>query len=142
LCSSLAGKRLTMVGGDHVYRFHNLLLDLQRRSEGKRFPCLGEEFCTHHHLCSRAARNNPILKEESMRYIRSPSIEDLVQTGSSLVNYILSDTLLALPDPEAPEYSVPYIHAFSGVRSRETYWLASARKTDVLILGRGPFSAP
>lgn len=142
LCSSLAGKRLTMVGGDHVHRFHNLLLEHQRRFEGKRFPCLGKEFCTHHHMCSRATRNNPLLKEELIRYIRSPSTEELVQTGSSLVNYILSDTLLALPDPEAPEYSVPYIHAFSGVRSRETYWLASARKADILILGRGPFSAP
>ncbi|KAG2031197.1 hypothetical protein BDR03DRAFT_1016337 [Suillus americanus] len=142
LCSSLAGNRLTMVGGDHVYRFHDLLLDHQKRSEGKRFPCLGKEFCTHHHLCLRATRNNLVLKEELMRYIRSPSVEELVRTGSSLVNYILSDTLLTLPDPEAPEYSVPYIHAFSGVRSRETYWLASARKSDILILGRGPFSAP
>ncbi|KAG1765303.1 hypothetical protein EV702DRAFT_1152266 [Suillus placidus] len=142
LCSSLAGKRLTMVGGDHVYRFHNLLLDHQKRSEGKRFPCLGKEFCTHHHLCLQAARNNPVLKEELMRYIRSPSVEELVQTSSSLVNYVLSDTLLTLPDPEAPEYSVPYIHAFSGVRSRETYWIASARKADILILGRGPLSAP
>ncbi|KAG2118209.1 uncharacterized protein F5147DRAFT_768340 [Suillus discolor] len=142
LCSSLAGKRLTMVGGDHVHRFHNLLLEHQRRFEGKRFPCLGKEFCTHHHLCSRATRNNPVLKEELSRYIRSPSTEELVQTGSSLVNYVLSDTLLTLPDPEAPEYSVPYIHPFSGVRSRETYWLASARKADILILGRGPFSAP
>ncbi|KAG1842338.1 hypothetical protein F4604DRAFT_1827138 [Suillus subluteus] len=126
LCSSLAGKRLTIVGGDHVYRFHNLLLDHQKRSEGKRFPCLGKEFCTHHHLCLRATRNNPLLKEEPMRYISSPSVEELVQTGSSLDNY----------------YSVPYIHAFSGVRSRETYWLTSAKKADVLILGRGPFSAP
>ncbi|KAG2123015.1 hypothetical protein BD769DRAFT_1472621 [Suillus cothurnatus] len=142
LCSSLAGKRLIMVGGDHVYRFHNLLLDHQKRSEGKRFPCLGKEFCTHHHLCLRATRNNPDLKEEPMRYISSPSVEELMQTGSSLVNYVLSDTLLTLPDPEAPEYSVPYIHRFSGVRSRETYWLASAKKADVLILGRGPFSAP
>ncbi|KAG1742468.1 hypothetical protein EDB19DRAFT_1701207 [Suillus lakei] len=142
LCSSLAGKRLTMVGGNQIYRFHNLLLDHQKRSEGKRFPCLGKEFCTHHHLCLRAPRNNPVLKEELVRYIRSPSVEKLMQTGSSLVNYVLSDTLLTLPDPEAPEYSVPYIHAFSGVRSRETYWLASARKADILILGRGPFSAP
>ncbi|KAG1818030.1 uncharacterized protein BJ212DRAFT_1348406 [Suillus subaureus] len=142
LCSSLAGKRLTMVGGDHVYRFHNLLLDHQKKSEGKRFPCLGKEFCTHHHLCLRATRNNPVLKEEPMRYISSPSVEELVQTSSSLVNYVLSDTLLTFPDPEAPEYSVPYIHAFSGVRSRETYWLTSAKKADVLLLGRGSFSAP
>ncbi|KAG1740799.1 uncharacterized protein EDB91DRAFT_1336405 [Suillus paluster] len=142
LCSSLAGKRLTMVGGEHVYRFHNVLLDHRKRFEGKRFSCLGKEFCTHHHLCLRAARNNPVFKEEPTRYIRSPSVEKLVQTGSSLVNYVLSDTLLALPDPQAPEYSVPYIHAFSRIRSRETYWLASARKADILILGRGPFSAP
>ncbi|KAG2075258.1 hypothetical protein BDR04DRAFT_1150547 [Suillus decipiens] len=143
LCHCLAGKRLTMVGGDHVYRFHNLLLDHQKGFEGKRFPCLGKEFCTHHHLCLRATRNsNSALKEEPMRYIRSPSVEELVQTGSLLVNYLLSDTLLTLPDPEAPEYSIPYIHAFSGVRSRETYWLASAKKADVLILGRRPFSAP
>ncbi|KAG0694940.1 hypothetical protein DFH29DRAFT_957572 [Suillus ampliporus] len=142
LCSSLAGKRLTMVGGEHVYRFHNLLLDYQKTSERKRLSCLGKEFCTHHHLCLRTASNNPVLKEELTRYIRSPSVEVLMQTGSSLVNYVLSDTLLALPDPEVSEYSVPHIHAFSGVRSRETYWLASARKADVLILGRGPFSAP
>jgi hypothetical protein len=77
-----------------------------------------------------------------MRYISSPSVEELVQTGSSSANHVLSDTLLTLPSPEAPEYSVPYIHAFSGVRSRETYWLGSARKADILILGRGPFSAP
>ncbi|KAG2153408.1 hypothetical protein DEU56DRAFT_977087 [Suillus clintonianus] len=142
LCSSLTGKRLTMVGGEHVYRFHNFLLDNQKRSERKRFSCLGKEFCTHHHLCLRAASNNPVFKEGLVRYIRSPSVEELVQTGSSLVNYVLSDTLLTLPDPEASEYSVPYIHAFSGVRSHETYWLASARKADILILGRGPFSAP
>lgn len=142
LCSFLAGKRLTMVGGEHIYRFHNLLLNHQKKTEGKRFQCLGKEFCTHHHLCLRTTRNNPVLKEELLRYISSPSVEELVQTGSSLANYVLSDTLLALPSPEAPEYSVPYIHAFSGVRSRETYWLGSARKADILILGRGPFSAP
>ncbi|KAG1871840.1 hypothetical protein DFJ58DRAFT_470813 [Suillus subalutaceus] len=79
LCSSLAGKRLTM-----------------KKSEGKRFPCLWKEFCTHHHLCLRA-RNNPNLKEELMRYIRSPSVEELVQTES----YHLKCPLFAssIPNP-------------------------------------------
>ncbi|KAF8141284.1 hypothetical protein EV363DRAFT_1118439, partial [Boletus edulis] len=67
---------------------------------------------------------------------------ELIETESAVVNYIVSDTLLSAQDESSSEYNLPFVHPMTGVRLRETYWLAAARKANVVILGRGPLSAP
>ena len=140
MCGSLAGKRITMIGGEHIYRLHLLLLQHRERAEGKAFPCLYHEFCTHHHIC---LPGQPLQDEAPPpRYIRSPTAQELIDTESAVVNYIVSDTLCSARNESSWEYTLPFVDPTTGVRLRETYWLAAARKANVVILGRGPLNAP
>ncbi|KAF8448675.1 hypothetical protein L210DRAFT_855300 [Boletus edulis BED1] len=140
ICGSLAGKRITMIGGEHIYRLHIHLLQHMERAEGKPFPCPYHEFCTHHHICLPYQ----YFQDDAPppRYIKPPTSRELIETESAVVNYIVSDTLLSAQDESSSEYNLPFVHPMTGVRLRETYWLAAARKANVVILGRGPLSAP
>lgn len=140
LCGSLAGKRITMIGGEHIYQLHVLLLQHRERAEKKLFPCPYHEFCTHHHICLpfQHSRDQVPLP----RYIKPPTTQDLIETESAAVNYIVSDTLFSAPNESSWEYTLLFMDPMTGVRLRETFWLAAARKANVVILGRGPLSAP
>lgn len=141
ICESLSGKRITMTGGEHVYRLHMLLLQHRERAEGKQFPCQYHEFCTHHHIClpyhQQLQDNTP-----QPRYIKPPTAQELMDTESAVVNYIVSDTLYSARNESSWEYTMPFVDPTTGIRLRETYWLAAARKANIVILGRGPLSAP
>jgi len=140
MCGSLAGKRITMIGSEHIYRLHLLLLQHREHAEGKLFPCPYHEFCTHHHICLPNQHFREVAPPP--RYIKSPTTQELIETESAVVNYIVSDTLLSARDQSSWEYTLPFVDPVTGVRLRETYWLAAARKANVVILGRGPLSAP
>ena len=140
MCGSFAGKRISMIGGEYIYRLHVLLLQHRERAEGKLFPCHYHEFCTHHHICLPYQH----LRDDAPppRYIKSPTAQELIETKSAAVSYIVSDTLLSARNESSWEYTLPFVDPMTGVRLRETYWLAAARKANVVILGRGPLSAP
>ena len=140
LCGSLAGKRISMIGGEHIHRLHVLLLQHRERAEEKLFPCPYHEFCTHHHIC---LPYQPFRDDAPPpRYIKPPTTQELTKTESATVNYIVADTLLSARNESSWEYTLPFVDPMTGVRLRETYWLAAARKANVVILGRGPLSAP
>ncbi|KIJ15464.1 hypothetical protein PAXINDRAFT_99349 [Paxillus involutus ATCC 200175] len=144
LCASLVGKRIAMIGGEHVYLLHKLLLQHRERAERKAFPCLYREFCTHHQVCLPPAImpfDDPSANDPP-RFIKSPTAQQLIETGSALLSYIISDTLFSSPDESSWEYSVPFLDPTTGVRLHETYWLAAARKANIVVLGRGPISTP
>jgi hypothetical protein len=139
-CGPLAGKRISMIGGEYIYRLHVLLLQHRERAEGKLFPCHYHEFCTHHHICLPF---QPFRDDAPPpRYIKPPTTQELIETESVAVNYIVSDTLLSARNESSWQYALPFVDPMTGVRLRETYWLAAARKANVVILGRGPLSAP
>ncbi|KAH0829211.1 hypothetical protein J3R83DRAFT_2772 [Lanmaoa asiatica] len=140
MCGSLAAKRVTMVGGEHIYRLHVHLLHYRERAEGKLFPCPYHEFCTHHHICLPYKH----FRDDTPppRYIKPPTTQELIGTESAVVNYIVSDTLFSARNESSWEYTLPFVDPMTGVRLRETYWLAAARKANVIILGCGPLSAP
>lgn len=140
ICQSVAGKRITMIGGEHIYRLHVLLLQHRERAEGKPFPCQYHEFCTHHHICLPHQHFRDDTPQP--RYIKPPTTRELVETESAVVNYVVSDTLFSARNESSWEYNSPFVDPMTGVRLRETYWLAAARKANVVILGRGPLSAP
>ncbi|KIJ65853.1 hypothetical protein HYDPIDRAFT_39032 [Hydnomerulius pinastri MD-312] len=144
LCASLAGKRISMIGGEHVYKLHKYLLQFRERAEGKTFRCSYREFCTHHHICLPPAVATPFggSQEDIPRYVKSPTPHQLVETESALVNYIISDTLFSSRDESSWQYTVPFLDHSSGIRLHETYWLPAARKAGIVILGHGPMSAP
>ncbi|KAF8918133.1 hypothetical protein CPB85DRAFT_1558389 [Mucidula mucida] len=54
----------------------------------------------------------------------------------------MSSTLLTSIDPADDHYSVPQIDPLTGVRIHQTPWLEQARKSDVVVLSRGPVPAP
>lgn len=139
MCGSLAGKRITMIGGEHIYRLHVLLLQHRERAEGKPFPCQYHEFCTHHNICLPYQH---LRDDMPPRYVKPPTTQELVETESAVVNYIVSDTLLSARNESSWEYNFPFVDPLTGVRLRETHWLAAARKANLVILGRGPLSAP
>ena len=139
ICGSLAGKRITMIGGEHIYHLHVLLLRHRERAEKKPFPCPYHEFCTHHHICLADQR----LQDAPLpRYIKTPTMQELINSESAVVNYIVSDTLFSTQNESSWEYTLPFVDPMTGVRLRETYWLHAARKARVVILGRGPLSTP
>lgn len=140
ICGSLAGKRITMIGGEHIYRLHVLFLQHRERAEGKPFPCPYHEFCTHHHICLPEQQfQTDILP---LRYIKPPTAQELIDTESAAINYIVSDTLCSKRNETSREYTLPLVDPVTGIRLRETFWLAAARKANIVILGRGPLSAP
>ena len=140
MCQSLAGNRITMIGGEHIYRLHVHLLQHRERAEKKPFPCPYHEFCTHHHICLPCQH----LQDDAPppRYVKPPTTQELIETESAIVKYIVSDTLLPALNESSWQYTSPFLDPMTGVRLRETYWLAAARKANVIILGRGPLSAP
>ncbi|KAG8221344.1 hypothetical protein J3R82DRAFT_1513 [Butyriboletus roseoflavus] len=140
MCGSLAGKRITMIGGEHIYRLHVLLLQSRERAEEKPFPCQYHEFCTHHNICLPYRHFQDDIPPP--RYIKPPTTQELIETESAVVNYIVSDTLFSARNESSWEYNFPFVDPITGVRLRETYWLAAARKANVVVFGRGPLSAP
>ncbi|KAF8547622.1 hypothetical protein OG21DRAFT_1386855, partial [Imleria badia] len=140
MCDSFAGKRITMIGGEHIFRLHIHLLQHRERAEKKLFPCPYHEFCTHHQICLPYQQSEDVALPP--RYIKPPTTQELVETESAVVKYIVSDTLLSALNESSWEYTLPYVDPMTGIRLRETYWLAAARKANVVILGRGPLSAP
>ncbi|EIW80840.1 hypothetical protein CONPUDRAFT_154831 [Coniophora puteana RWD-64-598 SS2] len=140
LCSVLAGKRLLMVGGEHIHKLHSRILEHQEEKEKRSFPCLGRDFCTHHHICLPPSTSTS--GKDEPRYAKSPSRVELQATNSVLMSFILSDYLLATPNEASWEYNSPVLDPLSGARVRQGFWWHPAQKADVLVLGRAPGSLP
>lgn len=147
LCAAFAGKRVTMVGSQHVHFLHKYLLRSRELSERKVHECPHREFCTHHHICLPPDSlpldsDDHTAREDIPRLTKSPSIELLAETRSASIDYRMSDTLLAVPDESHWAYSLPYLDHITGIRLHESFWLTIAKKANVVILGRGPLSPP
>ncbi|KIY53977.1 hypothetical protein FISHEDRAFT_68349 [Fistulina hepatica ATCC 64428] len=80
--------------------------------------------------------------DDEPRAKKLPRDKDLVETKSSIMRFALSMSLLVSNDPHDVRYTLPYVDEPTGVRMKNIYWLNQARRSDVVVLNRGPISAP
>ncbi|KAG5645425.1 hypothetical protein DXG03_006249 [Asterophora parasitica] len=119
LCSSLAGKRVLLIGPQSTYHLHSLWLHALQAHENRYITCYGPAFCNSHHVCRSANLAN-----------------------SSTIRYILSTTLHASPDPKDPAYTLPTIDPSTAVRTNNAFWLRHASHAHVIVINHGPLPAP
>ncbi|KAF9268728.1 hypothetical protein L218DRAFT_994559 [Marasmius fiardii PR-910] len=143
LCPLLAGRRVLFVGPETSYHLHmHWLRDLQLH-ENRSHTCQGPEFCNSHHICLSPTAETE-LRYEKGRLKKLPGSRELAKTKSASFRYALSTTLYAGGTPNDARYtsSLEQVDPLTGVRMRDSYWLKYAKKSDVLILNRGPLPAP
>lgn len=143
ICHLISGKRLLFVGPDTTYHLHSLWLDSLESHEKRSHRCLGRDYCTFHHICRPpASTDSEDLEEHSGRKKKLPQRSTLLAHNSSLLQYALSTTLYASLDKQDAAYSYPTVDTQTRIRTSNTFWLRQARKSDIIIMNRGPVPAP
>ncbi|KAK0454588.1 hypothetical protein EV421DRAFT_1942139 [Armillaria borealis] len=146
LCTLHIAKRITFVGPELTYHLHLLWLHALSSYEHRSHPCRGQEFCTFHHICqlpfNGTGRVEKVIDSRDQRFQKSPSGRELIESGSSIVRYIMSTSLYLSSNKNDIRYTLPYVNPLTGVRTRDTFWLHQARKADVILMNRGPIPAP
>ncbi|KAJ8076897.1 hypothetical protein PM082_001320 [Marasmius tenuissimus] len=140
LCTLLAGKRVLLVGPETTFHLHMNWLRDHELYENRSHRCSGPEYCNSHQICLP-----PVTAEETKGGAKkTASTRELEETRSASLRYVLSNTLYAKGPSDDVKYTSPLaqVDTFSGVRLRDSYWLGQAKKSDVLILNRGPLPAP
>ncbi len=139
LCSKLRTKKILLVGPESTFHLHSLWLHSLSQLFNTSSKCLGPEFCTFHHVCLDRALEASL---STTRVKKFPSSRELLTYGSSILRFILSTTLYASNNPRDLVYTTPIIDPQTGVRTKNSFWMNQARKTDILVLNRGPVPAP
>ncbi len=144
LCHFLAGKKLLFVGPETTFYLHSLWLASLEVYERRPYTCLGQEFCTFHHICRPSTVNGEISLEDLTdgRKKKMPSKNILTALKSSLFQYTLSTTLHASRNQHDKLYTERIINAQTVIRAPNSYWLRRARKADIIVINRGPVPAP
>ncbi|KAJ6576859.1 hypothetical protein B0H10DRAFT_1963293 [Mycena sp. CBHHK59/15] len=138
VCASLRGKKILLVGSETTFYLHSLWLRALEVHEQRIHECPGAEFCTFHHICQPPGRVAP----QEGRFKRPPTNPDLVASGSAIMRYALSTSLLVAKDKTDARYTQPVVDPATGVRLKNAYWLHTARKADIVVMNRGPIPAP
>ncbi|KAK2464296.1 hypothetical protein APHAL10511_003753 [Amanita phalloides] len=135
----LRAKKILLVGPEATFHLHSLWLhDLSKYFNTSR-KCLGPEFCTFHHACLDGALEASL---STTRVKKVPGSRELAAYESCILRFILSTTLYASNNPRDPAFTTPIIDQRTGIRTKNAFWMNQARKTDLLILNRGPVPAP
>ncbi|KAK0195796.1 hypothetical protein F5146DRAFT_975585 [Armillaria mellea] len=146
LCALHVANRITFVGPELTYHLHLLWLHALSSYEHRSHPCRGQEFCTFHHICelpfNRTGAVEKMIDNRDQRFQKSPSGRELVESGSSIVRYIMSSSLYLSSNKKDTRYTLPYVNPLTGVRIRDAFWLHQAQKADVILMNRGPIPAP
>lgn len=137
LCASLVATQILFVGPETTLYLHNLWLSALEAYENRSLSC---EFCTFHHICRISSSQEH--EDRGGRPQKLPRQEELIATHSSILRYVLSTTLYAENDAGDPAYRQPTIDPETGVRVKNAYWMAHARRAHVIIFNRGPLPAP
>lgn len=141
VCPLLSAKKVLLVGPETTYYLHTLWLSALQFHENRPFDCLGPEFCTFHHICQPPYKG-PDEEFQEERVKKVPRDQDLAESGSAVLRYVLSTSLHPTSNPQDIAYTVPVVDKFTGVRKKNAYWLAHARRADVVVLNRGPVPPP
>ncbi|TEB37433.1 hypothetical protein FA13DRAFT_1726532 [Coprinellus micaceus] len=139
ICAHLAGKRIVFVGPLTTYHLHNLWLEALEAHDGHPFNCPGPEFCIFHHICYPGRNGSSYLDGDKQRF---PKNQELRDTQSAVLQYVLSSSLVANRNKNDYLYTRPVMDPRTNMRMRNYYWLRKARKANVLILSQAPVPAP
>ncbi|KAJ3550932.1 hypothetical protein NMY22_g110 [Coprinellus aureogranulatus] len=139
ICDYLGGKRIVFVGPLTTYHLHDLWLEALQAHEGHSLTCPGPEFCIFHHICY-PDRNGTFYSDSDRQ--RFPKNQELRNTRSAVLQYVLSSSLIAHSDKDSYLYTRPVMDPRTNVRMRNYYWLRKARKANVLVLSQAPIPAP
>ncbi|KAF8160857.1 hypothetical protein B0H34DRAFT_698436 [Crassisporium funariophilum] len=143
ICPLVGGKRILFVGPETTYYLHSLWLSSLENHENRSHVCLGEEYCSFHHICRPPATN---AEDELDLFVgrkkKIPNRRSMLSTNSSVLQYALSTTLHSSQNRDDGAYTRPTVDSDTGVRMHNTYWLRRARKADVVVMNRGPLPAP
>lgn len=139
ICEHLAGKRIVFVGPLTTYHLHDIWLETLEAHEGHSLYCPGAEYCIFHHICIPGRNESSHMDGRKKLF---PSNSELRETQSSVLQYILSTSLVAHTDEKNVIYTRPVIDPRTGVRMRNHYWLRKAQKAHVLVLGHAPIPPP
>ncbi|KAL1660932.1 hypothetical protein GGF50DRAFT_129899 [Schizophyllum commune] len=135
LCATISSQKVLLVGSEATHHLHTLWLDALAEDQ----TCLGPEFCTFHHVCLPPAMRTASALAEP-RFKKLPRDQDLAELGSALVRFSLSSSLLM---PESPRvWSEVRVDLRTSVRARDSNWLEQARRSQVMVMNRGPVPAP
>ncbi|KAG7090987.1 hypothetical protein E1B28_010054 [Marasmius oreades] len=136
LCPLLVGRKVLLVGPETSFHLHMHWLHDLKLHENRSHNCLGPEFCNSHQICLPPSVE-PFSKGP-------PSNRELVMTRSASLRYAISTTLYVGETSNNARYtsSLKQVDPLTRVRMRDSYWLGQAKKSDVLILNRGPLPAP
>ena len=142
LCTLLSARSVLLVGPETTFYLHSLWLNALEELENRPYRCLGLEFCSFHHICQYQSDRSGAFTTDNGRFQRPPNHQDLISSGTSLLRYVLSTSLHTSNNPNDAAYMRPVVDPATGVRVRNNYWKAHAKKADVIILNRGPLPAP
>lgn len=140
ICKLLSGRRVLFVGPESTYYIHTLWLASLESYENRSHSCLGQRFCTFHHICRLPYSQNSFGQDEfSGRKKKMPVADALLATKSSVLRFSLSTNLHT---SDRIPYIRPVVDQYSGVRVQNTHWIKKSRKSDIVVMNRGPISAP
>jgi hypothetical protein len=130
ICSRLKGRTMILLG-DHVqYTLHNLLLNSLHHAHT---DCPGAQYCNWHTICATDKSDTSL-----SRKMPAPH----VHPGFGVLRFVWSTTLYSSTNPYEPRFNYPYVSPATGVREMETSWYPWTRLSDLIILSKGPISAP
>lgn len=139
-CKLVSGRKLLFVGPESTYYLHTLWLASLESYENSSHICLGQRLCTFHHICRLISSQNKFGRDEiSGRKKKMPVADALLATKSSVLRFSLSTNLHT---SDMIPYIRPVVDQHSGVRVQNTHWIKKARKSDIVVMNRGPISAP
>jgi hypothetical protein len=144
LCTFISAKNVLLIGPETTFYLHSLWLHALEGLQNRQYRCHGIEFCTFHHICQHNLKRDEVISVDNGdgRFQRAPKQQDLISSGTSLLRYVLSTSLHTSSDPKDLAYTRPVVDPATGVRVRNNYWKAHAKKADVIIMNRGPLPAP
>ncbi|KAJ3569604.1 hypothetical protein NP233_g4938 [Leucocoprinus birnbaumii] len=137
-CNRMRGKRVLLVGPRAFYHAQTLLLQALATHDNKSYPSRSPESGSHYFICGdsgNAVEPSTVLpfnpRNASSRH---PS----ALNNSTRLLFSLSDVLT----PQDRMSPLPIINPKTGIRTYASNWLADSSKYQVLILNKGPMSAP
>lgn len=146
ICHFLRGKRLVLLGDRLQYSLHDLIVHRLSFDHA----CVGAEFCNWHRICpissepsftSTTFSSNGTLSDADL-IIDPDSYSFSATRNHGLMRYAQSTSLLPIAKRSDRRLNDPYMSIATDVREHESYWKFWISGSDIIVLSRGPVSAP
>ncbi|KAJ7502886.1 hypothetical protein B0H11DRAFT_607882 [Mycena galericulata] len=138
VCALLRSQKILLVGPETTFYLHSLWMRAQETYENRLHECFGYESCSHH-ICLPPGYATP---KGHYKLPPQDRNKELVASGSVLLRYVLSTSLHTANDKNDTGYTQPVVDPATGIRLKNAPWLYQARKSNIVIMNRGPVPAP